>query len=143
MKTKTICCPLLTKKFSKKVISNLLKGSFLLFFFLGLFSTSTFAQNSCLISGNAASAPYPKAEISAVTNGNQLQYRVTPSAPSSYLWTLTNNTSGASLIGTISPVAKINPGSSEGSFTLTCRVTRIDDPSSVNTCTVSVAVKSQ
>ena len=142
MKTNTICCTLLTKNFTKRVICDF-KSYLLLFFFLGLFSTSTFAQNSCFISGNAASAPYPKAEISAVINGNQLQYRVTPSAPSSYLWTLTNNTSGASLIGTIAPVAKVNPGSSEGSFTLTCRVTRLDNPSSVNTCTVSVAVKSQ
>ena len=142
MKTNTICCPVLTKNFTKRVICDY-KSYLFLFFFLGLFSTSTFAQTSCFISGNAASAPYPKAEISAVINGNQLQYRVTPSAPSSYLWTLTNNTSGASLIGTIAPVAKVNPGSSEGSFTLTCRVTRLDNPSSVNTCTVSVAVKSQ
>lgn len=142
MKTNTICCPVLTKKFTKRVICNF-KSYLLLFFFLGLFSTSTFAQNSCFISGNASSAPYPKAEISAVINGDQLQYRVTPSAPSSYLWTVTNNTTGASLIGSISPVARVNPGSSEGSFTLTCRVTRIDDPTSVNTCTVSVAVKSE
>jgi len=141
MKTNSICCPVLTKNFTKTVIYYF-NSYLLLVFFLGLFSTSTFAQNSCFVSGNSASAPYPKAEISAVINGNQLQYRVTPSAPSTYLWTLTNNTSGASLIGTIAPVAKVNPGSSEGSFTLTCRVTRIDDPSSVNTCTVSVAVKS-
>ncbi len=142
MKTNTYCCPVLTNKFTKRVISNF-KGFVLLFFFLGIFSTSVSAQNSCFISGNASSAPYPKANITAEINGDQLQYRVTPSVPSSYLWTITNNTSGATFIGSISPVVRVNPGSTEGSFTLTCRVTRLDDLSSVNTCTISVAVKSQ
>ena len=143
MKTNTLCCcPVPTKKFTKKVIVSP-NGFLLLFFFLGIFSTGAFAQNSCLITGNAASAPYPTAIITTVTNGGQLQYRVTPSVPSSYMWSITNNTCGATVLGRLSQVVTVNPGSSVGSFTLTCKVTELADPTSVNTCTVSVAVNSQ
>ena len=143
MKTITIsCCPVFTESFTKKVISNS-KGFLLLFFFLGIFSTGASAQNSCLITGNAAANPYPTAVIASITNGAQLQYRVTPSVPSTYLWSITNNTTGATAIGRTNQVVTINPGTSVGSFTLTCRVTEIGDPTSVNTCTVSVAVNSQ
>jgi len=142
MKANTLCCCPLMTKFTNKVIGNS-KGFLLLFFFVGLFSSGAYAQNSCLITGNASSAPYPTAIIATVTNGGQLQYRVTPSVPSSYMWSITNNTSGASVLGRLSQVVSVNPGSVSGSFTLTCRVTRLDDPNSVNTCTVSVAVNSQ
>ena len=152
MKTNTICCPLLTKRFSKKVISNLLKVSLLLFFFLGIFSNSAFAQNSCLISGDAAVAPYPPAiikvnltaanNVSNATNTNYLKYRATSSVPSTYLWTISNNTSGATIFETKSQTVVINPGSQVGSFTLTCKVIKLADTQSINTCTVSVAVVS-
>lgn len=143
MKTNPLCCcPLLTKNFTKKVIGNS-RGFLLLFFFLGIFSTSTFAQNSCFITGNAESAPYPTAVITTVANGPLQQYRVTPSVPSTYLWSITNNTSGASVSGRTSQVVTVKPGLTVGSFTLTCRVTEISDLTSVNTCTVSVAVNSQ
>ena len=140
MKTNTIpCCPVLTKNFTKKVISNS-KGFLLLFFFLGIFSTGASAQNSCLITGNAVANPYPTAVISSDINGEPLQYRVTPSVASTYLWFITNNTSGATATGITNQVVTIDPGGSVGSFTLTCRVSEIGDSTSVNTCTVSVAV---
>lgn len=169
MKTNSFCCPLLTKNFSKKVISNLLRVSLLLFFFLGISPNSAIAQNSCLISGDAVNGAYPPAvikveatpnqanaasgQIAVVNNNdlddntiqggtinNRLKYRAASSVPSSYLWTMTNNTSGAKIFDTTSQVVQVEPGFTVGSFTLTCQVTKLSDSESINTCTVSVAV---
>ena len=122
----------------KSKISN-----FLILVLLFLFTNFLFAQNSCLITGNATSAPYPIGVISTQTNGSQLQYRVTASVPSSYVWSIINNTSGATFLYGLSQVVSVSPGSSVGSFTLTCKVTELADPTSINTCTISVAVNSQ
>lgn len=168
MKTNTICCPVLTKNFSKKVIGSLLRVSLLLFFFLGIFPNSAFSQNSCLISGDATVSPYPPAVIkvqatlsqadgnsdlqennqvgvnapttTTVAASNRLKYRAASSVPSSYLWTMTNNTSGAKIFNTTSQVVSVDPGYTVGSFTLTCQVTKLSDSESINTCTVSIAV---
>jgi len=154
MKTNSVCCHALTKKISKRVITHLFKAVLLLFFFLGISSTA-FAQNSCLISGDRASAPYPAAVIKVgvnpnqtmssslnenVTTSNRLKYRAASSVPSSYLWTISNNTSGAKIFEPTSQVVIVEPGYNVGSFTLTCQVTKLADSESVNTCTVSVAV---
>lgn len=171
MKTNTICCPLLADYSSKKVTVDLLKVGLLLLFFLGIFPNSAFAQNSCLISGDALAAPYPTAVIKidltsnqgsgtldqpneapvnsnqlsgnsneTGANSNRLKYRAASSVPSTYLWTISNNTSGAKIFDITSQVVSVEPGFTVGSFTLTCQVTKLSDIESINTCTVSVAV---
>ena len=112
-----------------------------LLLFVAFAPTSAFAQlNSCLVTGDADSPPYPTAVIEACADGANLNYRSTPSVPSTFNWILSLNTSGASIVGSSTAQSiEIDPGNIEGVFTLTCTVTSIDTQVQ-NSCAVSVAV---
>jgi hypothetical protein len=139
MKKITISCHELTT-ISENHASNFRKKLMLLLF-LFVASTSAFAQlTSCFVTGDGVSAPFPQAVIEACADGSNLNYRATPSVPSTFSWVLSLNTSGATIVGTSTAQSiEVNPGNAEGLFTLTCTVTSIAT-SVQNFCAVSVAV---
>ncbi len=139
MKTNSKCCHQVAKVFYKKSPGNF-KLLLILLFFVVSSTTGVLAQNSCFVTGDAARAPFPTAVIAANTNGSNLHYRANASASSTYSWVLSNNSSGASIVGSsTSQSVEVRPGSTAGSFTLTCTVAKIGSGDQ-NACVVSVAV---
>ena len=140
MKTNKINCHQLTKSIFEKFINDT-KKILMLIFFVGFSTTSAFAQNSCLVTGYSASPPFPTAVIESCAGGSNLIYLASPSIASTFIWSLSPNTSGASIVGTdTANSVEVNPGTLGGSFFITCTVTGIDNPAEVNFCGVSVAV---
>ena len=86
-------------------------------FFLGFSTTGAFAQNSCLVTGYSASPPFPTAVIESCASGSNLIYLASPSIASTFIWSLSLNTSGASIVGTdTANSVEVNPGNLGGSF---------------------------
>ena len=140
MKTNKINCHQLTKSIFEKFINDT-KKILMLIFFVGFSTTGAFAQNSCLVTGYSASPPFPTAVIESCASGSNLIYLASPSIASTFIWSLSLNTSGASIVGTdTANSVEVNPGTLGGSFFITCTVTGIDNPAEVNLCGVSVAV---
>jgi hypothetical protein len=139
MKEITISCHETTTIFENYASNFRKKLMLLLFLFVA--STSAFAQlPSCFVTGDAVGEPFPQAVIEACADGSNLNYRATPSVPSTFSWVLSLNTSGATIVGTSTAQSiEVNPGNAEGLFTLTCTVTSIAT-SAQNFCAVSVAV---
>ena len=139
-----------TIKINFQMTKITLKKVVMLLFFVAAFTTGAFAQNSCLVQGYTGivnpPSPYDPAlltvaQIESCASGGNLKYAATPSVPSTFSWVLSVNTSGAAIVGASNlQYIEVSPGSSGGSFTLTCTVTKIASPFSVNTCAVSVAV---
>ena len=140
MKTNKINCHQLTKSIFEKFINDT-KKILMLIFFVGFSTTGAFAQNSCLVTGYSASPPFPTAVIESCASGSNLIYLASPSIASTFIWSLSLNTSGASIVGTdTANSVEVNPGTLGGSFFITCTVTGIANPDEVNFCGVSVAV---
>ena len=103
MKTNKINCHQLTKSIFEKFINDT-KKILMLIFFVGFSTTGAFAQNSCLVTGYSASPPFPTAVIESCASGSNLIYLASPSIASTFIWSLSLNTSGLQLLGRILPI---------------------------------------
>ncbi len=143
MKTNTESCHHVTKNIHDKNAGNF-KKIMMLLLFVAFLATSAFAQdpnqNSCLVRGWNGSS-FQTAVIEACLNDNSnLMYKATASVPSTFSWTISNNSSGASIVGSsTSEVVVVNHGNTAGSFFLKCTVIAIAN-NDTQDCAVSVAV---